>query len=471
MLGRTEARWSALRFSGGPQTKKDSRKLPPQEVGRLAAAVLGQNNATVTIMDYDTAVAPFRRTDGSVTLVLAVTGKRWLVVGGFTDVDGYQRNGLARLETDGALDTSFDPAQSADGPIVTAVEQHDGKVLVGGSFLNFATQPRFSVARIMANGALDNTFVPQIKGPCSVQELLLQSDGKVLVAGSGLSTAAVTNTGLLRLNTDGSVDLGFVPPSGITNAQVISLQADGKVLVTGPFGLIMRLNPDGSADPGFAAQLPTNQGLAMAGVSSIAPFPDGRILLGGSPYYTEKDMALVTLSTNGDLAAVQLSLRVPNSVGPGLARNGLRNPCLRLSTRWAFATKRLLANQLRGRNRHFAPEPRSDSGSYFCLVAWRVLVDVDPTRRNLRWHKKPHSTEQNGGGKDLHTPSRRTHRARSEVFRNRSLARWRNSLWVARLRPIGRRDANVHRPDELVHDNKFQCDGAGHGVPGDNSHQ
>jgi uncharacterized delta-60 repeat protein len=282
--------------------------------------VLGQNDATVTIMDDDTVVAPFRRTDGSITLVLAVTGKRWLVVGGFTDIDGYQRNGLARLETDGALDTSFDPAQSADGPIRAAVEQHDGKVLVGGSFLNFAAQPRVSVARIMASGALDNTFVPQIKGPCSVQELLLQSDGKVLVAGSGLSTATVTNTGLLRLNTDGSVDFGFVPPSAITNAQVMSLQADGKVLVTGPFGLITRLNPDGSTDPGFAAQLPTNQGLAMAGVSAIAPFPDGRILLGGSPYYTEKDMALVTLTTNGDLAAVQVSLRVPNIVGPGLAQ-------------------------------------------------------------------------------------------------------------------------------------------------------
>jgi uncharacterized delta-60 repeat protein len=270
------------------------------------------------VADDNTVLAPFRRTDGPITFVLATTGKQWLVAGGFTEIDGYPRNGLARLETDGALDVTFDPGQSADGPIVTAVQQSDGKVIVGGRFLNFAKKPRVGVARLLPSGSLDDSFVAPIIAFGSVQQLLLQADGKALIAGSGFSTSIVTNAGLLRLNTDGSVDSGFA--TDVTNVEVMSLQPDTKLLVAEPGAVINRLNLDGSTDSDFNAQLPSNQGLAMSGIAAIAPFPDGRILLGGSPYYTEKDMALVTLMTNGDLAPVQVSLRAPGAAGSGLAQ-------------------------------------------------------------------------------------------------------------------------------------------------------
>ena len=127
----------------------------------------------------------------------------------------------------------------------------------------------------------------------------------------------MTNAGLLRLNTDGSVDSGFA--TDVTNVEVMSLQPDTKLLVAEPGAVINRLNLDGRTDSDFNAQLPSNQGLAMSGIAAIAPLPMDGPLADLRPH-TEKDMALVTLMTNGDLAPVQVSLRAPGAAGSGLAQ-------------------------------------------------------------------------------------------------------------------------------------------------------
>ncbi len=112
-----------------------------------------------------------------------------------------------------------------------------------------------------------------------VSKILLQPDGKVLVAG-------VFPRKLLRLNADGSLDASFDAGTGPNNNGVSSMavQPDGKIIVGGFFTTfdgvardsIARLNADGSVDTAFDPS-----GGPDAIVRTLALQPDGRTLLGG----------------------------------------------------------------------------------------------------------------------------------------------------------------------------------------------
>jgi uncharacterized delta-60 repeat protein len=284
---------------------RSTRTLRARVFDPAEGVVLNQAaSAMITITDEDTVLAPFRRMDGSITAVLAAGG-RWIVAGDFTDVDGYTRQGLARLDPDGALDPGFDPAGAAPGLITALALQADGALLVGGSFTNFAGLTRHGIARLREDGGCDAGFNPAIDSATTVQQLAVQGDGRLLVAGTGLNAGALTNIGLLRLNSNGSLDAGFVPPATLTNVNLVQLQADGKILASGP-GVIARLTEAGSLDPGFTAQLPATQALAIHTVLAMLPLADGRILVGGSSGFTENDVGLAVLTTSGAVAPDQV---------------------------------------------------------------------------------------------------------------------------------------------------------------------
>ena len=58
----------------------------------------------------------------------------------------------------GALDLSFNPGTGADSSILTTVVQPDGKIFIGGEFLTYNGQPRKFIARLNTDGSIDNSF-------------------------------------------------------------------------------------------------------------------------------------------------------------------------------------------------------------------------------------------------------------------------------------------------------------------------
>ena len=126
---------------------------------------------------------------------------------------------MARLNTDGTLDTSFNP--NGNGAVNAIVVQADGKMMVGGSFTSF--QPNGTgnnithdyIARLNTDGTVDSGYNPQADAP--IAALALQSDGKVVVGGTfttfqpNSATSTTTRNYMARLNTDGTVDAGFDP--------------------------------------------------------------------------------------------------------------------------------------------------------------------------------------------------------------------------------------------------------------------
>jgi uncharacterized delta-60 repeat protein len=226
-------------------------------------------------------------------IVLQADGKI-LVAGAFSILAGKSRLGIGRLNPDGTLDVDFDPRASGGdyGTVVSSVAvQADGKVLISGSFTMIGGQPRNGLARLNPDGTLDASFNQTDTHYTSF--LALQPDGRILEGGWFSTNGATSGYGFYvgRLNADGSVDASF-DPVGTDYGCFVALQADGKILVGGPFTLLRgqrrnyigRLNTDGTLDAAFqggTVPLYRANNVYQPIVESLAVQADGGILVGG----------------------------------------------------------------------------------------------------------------------------------------------------------------------------------------------
>jgi len=222
---------------------------------------------------------------GSVrTIVLPPDGKI-LAGGDFTGYKGITQNRIVRLNSNGNLDTSFTVGTGFDSSVETIILQSDGKILVAGSFTEYNGTARNRIARLNSNGSLDTSFTIGTGFNNGVQTIALQSDGKILVGGNFTEYNGTTQNYIARLNANGSLDNSFTIGTGF-NSQVysIAIQSDGKILAGGLFtnyngtirNFIIRLNTDGSLDNSFIIG-----GGFSSFLFSVALQSDGKILAGG----------------------------------------------------------------------------------------------------------------------------------------------------------------------------------------------
>ncbi|MCU0440571.1 MAG: putative Ig domain-containing protein [Raineya sp.] len=248
-----------------------------------------------------------------------------LVVGGFTKFNGFDRKGMVRLNADGSVDASFIVGSGFSGYIgyffarVYALAlQPDGKILVAGAYYGYNGTNRPCLVRLNTDGSIDNTFDTGIGFNDIVHSVVLQSDGKILAGGIFNTVNGIAKHGLVRLNADGSIDIGFDVGTGITGGGFtfvygvhgsvfeILLESDGKILLGGNFGFyngvgvskVMRLNTDGSLDMSF------ERGTGFNGsVIAITKQPDGKILVGGfvSSFNQTKIGRIIRLHPDGSV--------------------------------------------------------------------------------------------------------------------------------------------------------------------------
>ena len=209
-----------------------------------------------------------------------------ILIGGlFTSYNGTARNRIARLNADGSLDTGFDPGAGANSTVQSVTLQPDGKILIGGSFSSYNGTARNRIARLNADGSLDTGFDPDAGANNTIQEVVKQPDGKILIGGEFTSYNGTAHNRIARLNANGSLDTGFNPGMGANGSvRTLVLNPDGKILIGGLFtsfngtarNRLARLNADGSLDAGFDPGTGANQSIL-----DVALQPDGQILIGG----------------------------------------------------------------------------------------------------------------------------------------------------------------------------------------------
>ena len=233
--------------------------------------------------------------NGSVNTLVCQTDGRILAGGSFTSMNGVFFNGIARLMTDGSLDSSFNPGAGADGPVNALAETFVGGVraiYVGGAFnriYNWSV-PTPGIARLNNDGTVDTSFATGSGADGAISAIAVYPTnsiyaGKVLIGGAFTHYNGTNVNYIARLNADGSVDTSF--SAAASNAvSAIAIQLDGRLLVGGSFiqfnntslNRIARLNADGSLDTNFVANVGSGVNNTVTG---IALQPDNRIVLVG----------------------------------------------------------------------------------------------------------------------------------------------------------------------------------------------
>ncbi len=221
-------------------------------------------------------------TNGQVSAATLQPDGKLLIGGDFNKVHGVMRRGVARLDSDGTLDPSFDPGNN-DVASKTMIVQPDNKIIVLGLF--------GGIARLNSDGSIDNSFtVPRVlsldgvddgsggaTSPGTAYSAVLQPDGKLVIVGrfffviTGVGTS-VARSGVARFNSDGSFDPSYNPGHGaVTSFDPFNMRVNytarqsgggnnGKIIIHGNFDIfddhgvpgLARLNADGSFDPTFA---------------------------------------------------------------------------------------------------------------------------------------------------------------------------------------------------------------------------
>ena len=268
------------------------------KIGRMITlALFGLSNSTSAQPgSLDNSFNPQTAT-GSFVKACALQSDGKIIVGGDF------AKGILRLNADGSSDLSFNAGSGADDAVSAIALQSDGKILIGGDFNTYNGTVSNKIARLNADGSLDNSFTSgtgfsgsncSFNSPAKVNVLQLQSDGKIL-AGGCFSLYSGTGTGnLVRLNSNGTLDNTFITGTE-PNERVfsITLQNDGKLILGGRFfyapdgfihGFLARLNSNGSLDSAFSKNIsigPTN----VSEIYATAVQNDGKIIAGGNFNY------------------------------------------------------------------------------------------------------------------------------------------------------------------------------------------
>ena len=253
--------------------------------------------------------------DNGITALLRQPDGKLLIVGrlstdgGPCNVPGNTcfepKRGLVRLLPDGSYDPDFIQTNSFAGdaqlkPGVLLL-QADGKIVVGGTFQNFSGRTVTGLVRFGADGAFDDSFVVNLESdltnpprmlPGTATVLLPSPDGRFYVGGGFTRAQGAARSGVLRLNANGSLDTGFVPPAmaNVSLGQAGSLTLYGVGPVTpeggvyvfgrfqwvtgGPIYAALRLRADGSVDDTFkvTSDFAINTGAVQA---------DGKLIITG----------------------------------------------------------------------------------------------------------------------------------------------------------------------------------------------
>lgn len=230
-----------------------------------------------------------------------------LIAGGLRNVNGGTMNNLVRLDSNGNLDVSFNANLLSNQVIEDVKLQSDGKILIGGFFYDINGTPRQSLARLHPDGSVDAAFNSAMGANSYILDMAIQTDGKIIIGGWFTTYAGVSRNRIARVNSDGSLDTSFFPGTGFNNpVTLVGLQPNGSVVVAGTFttfgGIsapgISCLNQQGRRDTSFKIESGPN-----FEIFDLRVEPGGKIMLGGlfTMYNNQLRQRQARLLPNGNL--------------------------------------------------------------------------------------------------------------------------------------------------------------------------
>ncbi|HVO74281.1 MAG TPA: T9SS type A sorting domain-containing protein [Ignavibacteriaceae bacterium] len=304
----------------------------------VAGSALALNNSDFAVARYDTN-GMLDHTFGTNGIVLtkigihdsfiksiAIQNDGKIVAAGYTGNGQDNDFALARYDQDGSLDSTFgengiitNNIGSSDVASSVAV-QTDGKIVFAGGTL-VGTQSEIALFRYNPNGALDNTFgtngvvLTKIdSSDADANSLVIQNDGKIVVAGYDTENDIFYDFMLARYNSNGAPDNTFgtngivITPIGLLSgiANSLSFQSDGKIVAAGNSGVsnftLVRYNLNGTLDDSFGINgiVANKIGDNGANIFSVSIGIDEKIIAAGySRTGSNSDFTIARYNSNG----------------------------------------------------------------------------------------------------------------------------------------------------------------------------
>ncbi|HEY1171988.1 MAG TPA: immunoglobulin domain-containing protein [Verrucomicrobiae bacterium] len=216
--------------------------------------------------------------------------------------------GVKRLNTNGTVDGTFNAGTGPNDEVLDFLALPDGKIILTGEFTSIGGQSRSGIVRLNSDGSIDNTFyagtgfINGAFGP-AVHSVVVQPDGKLLVGGAFTKYQGTTVSKIVRLNLNGTLDTTFTPPSIDNVVYSLALQPDGKIIAGGAFQTVggqtrkylARFNADGNVDTGFVIDSQFN-----SHINDVLLLPGGKIVVGGAFTTFSGSLASGVMRLNAD---------------------------------------------------------------------------------------------------------------------------------------------------------------------------
>src|SRR5205814_4419806 len=132
----------------------------------------------------DTTFDPGTGADGEITTAVLQPDGRIVVGGRFTSFNGFTHNRVCRLNANGSVDQSFGLGNGINIAVFALALQTDGRILVGGQFSQVDLTTRFNLARLNTNGSVDLSFDPGNGPNGDVNAIVLQPNGAIVIGGT-----------------------------------------------------------------------------------------------------------------------------------------------------------------------------------------------------------------------------------------------------------------------------------------------
>jgi len=263
--------WVGGAFSSANEQRRQSMAKYSGDTGSVDAAFYGSFSRAGSVS------ATKQLSDGSVILAGSFTS-----IGGPDDI-GTPAYRILKLTPEGTLDNTFNVGSGHEATVNTIAEGHDGKIWIGGGFSRIGERSMYRVAKLHANGSLDESFLPDTTTTSGIVNAVLpESDGSVILGGSFTIMSGEPRSRIARLAPTGALldDFGQSGASGTVS--VLRRDSAGRLLVGGSFTSIAgsgpylaRLNTNTTADLSFNAN-------ANGSVQSILLEDNGRLTVGGA---------------------------------------------------------------------------------------------------------------------------------------------------------------------------------------------
>jgi len=236
-----------------------------------------------------------------------------LLLGSFGRLNGASVYQLIRVSADGALDGSF-PANRTDGGFISRVaEQSDGKIMVAGSFTRFVDfDPVFrridrtNLARLHADGSVDESYDVPVNS--SPTSVKIDSDDTAYIVGNFTSVASTTRNRIAKIDVDGVLDVDFDPNINSRPSE-LEILPNGNLLVGGGFTMIGSQTARSIAELSSSGDIANVSEAGFLRVDAILPLPSGDLIIGG-PLFAE------FLSTS-PLRLMDNTFELVNTFNPG----------------------------------------------------------------------------------------------------------------------------------------------------------